>query len=267
MASKQSSYYDDLDGEEIDEEVDIYKYHHLKKLEDQGRERHRDLITMKIVEKKYFNKEQEKILSWSDKEHIRYLHNTDPQKWTYEVLADQFKVDETVIKTIAKAKWLPKKLKLPEEKLGGSKSGFLLKEPAEVSEKEVAGAQKKFSTNRKMSFKEFCVESGSSVATKPTPIKPLSAIENQDTMKPTQEDTLLKYLTGGAKSDKWANQNENLNLRLDEDRTGNTNVYYYDNQHGYQVIQTIKKCVNSRLRNFSLPLLHLAPFRKRKRKE
>lgn len=199
-------------------------------------------MKMKIIEKKYFSEENlsKKNLSWSDKEHIRYLQNTDPKKWTIEVLADQFKVDEAIIKKIAKANWLPKTPKVLEEKLEQSTVSLLSSENTDVSVKTHSKAQKQFQGNKKMSFKEFCLEGGTQVRNKSASVKPTPIEVNQEYSRPTHTETLLNYLRVEGYS-KWASQNGDLNLRLDEDRAGNMNVYHYDNQHGYQVILTSAK--------------------------
>lgn len=217
--------------------MDIYKYHHIKKLEEQEREKYKEFLKFKIVERKYFKKESEKVLSWSDKEHIRYLHNTDPQKWTHEVLSDQFQVEPRYIKAISKAKWIPKKSIEHEETLKEGNSSLLLKESFIEDSKATPKEKQKLSyETQKMSFKEFCTEIGAPVKPKLPPVKPTSELDSQNCSKPTQEEILLKYITGEAKDEKWASSNENVNLYLDEDHSGNVNVYHYDHQHGYQVI-------------------------------
>lgn len=63
---------------------------------------------LKIVGNKYFKPEKgPNLLTWSEKEQIQYLHNSDDTVWTVEKLAQCFPASETTIKKILKSKWRP----------------------------------------------------------------------------------------------------------------------------------------------------------------
>lgn len=54
---------------------------------------------LKIVGNKYFKPDKElNLLTWSEKEQIQYLHNSDGTTWTVEKLAQCFPASETMIK-------------------------------------------------------------------------------------------------------------------------------------------------------------------------
>lgn len=64
--------------------------------------------TFKAIERKHFKPEQEpNMLTWAEKEQIRYLHNEDPNQWTEEKLAESFPASPSVIKKVLKAAWKP----------------------------------------------------------------------------------------------------------------------------------------------------------------
>lgn len=64
--------------------------------------------TFKTIERKHFKPEQEpNMLTWAEKEQIRFLHNEDPNQWTEEKLAESFPATPSVIKKLLKAVWKP----------------------------------------------------------------------------------------------------------------------------------------------------------------
>lgn len=50
----------------------------------------KDMLKKQIVKQKYFKENTPNLLTWSEKEQIRYLHNKDPVGWTLEKLSDSF---------------------------------------------------------------------------------------------------------------------------------------------------------------------------------
>lgn len=55
----------------------------------------------RITERKHFKPPKEpNMLTWSEKEQIRYLHQSEPEKWTPIVLAQSFPASPTIIKVI-----------------------------------------------------------------------------------------------------------------------------------------------------------------------
>uniref|UniRef100_A0A1B6M254 Uncharacterized protein n=1 Tax=Graphocephala atropunctata TaxID=36148 RepID=A0A1B6M254_9HEMI len=62
----------------------------------------------KITERKHFKPPKEpSMLTWSEKEQIRHLHLSDPEKWTPEALARSFPVSPAIVKKLLKLKWKP----------------------------------------------------------------------------------------------------------------------------------------------------------------
>ena len=53
-----------------------------------------------IVKQKYFKEKYPNFLSWSDKEQIKYLHNSNSVEWTVEKLSQGFPASPEVIKVI-----------------------------------------------------------------------------------------------------------------------------------------------------------------------
>ncbi|CAH2087461.1 unnamed protein product [Euphydryas editha] len=60
-----------------------------------------------IVKEKYFKEYMPNLLTWSEKEQIRYLASTQPQEWTPQKLAESFPVTENVVKKLLKYPWKP----------------------------------------------------------------------------------------------------------------------------------------------------------------
>lgn len=53
----------------------------------------------KAVERKHFKPEPEpNMLTWAEKEQIRFLHNDNPSEWTVERLAESFPALPFIIK-------------------------------------------------------------------------------------------------------------------------------------------------------------------------
>lgn len=56
------------------------------------------MTQLKIVGRKYFKPEKGiNLLTWSEKEQIRYLHDSDQDTWTVEKLAESFPASEMTI--------------------------------------------------------------------------------------------------------------------------------------------------------------------------
>uniref|UniRef100_T1J7N9 Uncharacterized protein n=1 Tax=Strigamia maritima TaxID=126957 RepID=T1J7N9_STRMM len=60
---------------------------------------------LKTIERKYFRKPPEvNLLTWAMKEKIRYLHNTDPETWTFQELSEGFPISPEGVKRLLKNK-------------------------------------------------------------------------------------------------------------------------------------------------------------------
>ncbi|XP_021936285.1 uncharacterized protein LOC110837925 isoform X2 [Zootermopsis nevadensis] len=67
------------------------------------------MTQLKIVGRKYFKPEKGiNLLTWSEKEQIRYLHDSDQDTWTVEKLAESFPASEMIIMKVLKSKWRPR---------------------------------------------------------------------------------------------------------------------------------------------------------------
>uniref|UniRef100_A0A336M6D4 CSON010889 protein n=1 Tax=Culicoides sonorensis TaxID=179676 RepID=A0A336M6D4_CULSO len=60
-----------------------------------------------IVRDKYFKQKSPNFLTWAEKEHIRYLHQEDPEEWNVKNLSDSFPIDIHHIKKLLRNKWTP----------------------------------------------------------------------------------------------------------------------------------------------------------------
>ncbi|GBP34428.1 Neugrin [Eumeta japonica] len=64
-------------------------------------------LRRQIVKNKYFEESTPNLLTWSEKEQIRHLHNTEPTEWTPERIAESFPITVAVAKKILKYPWKP----------------------------------------------------------------------------------------------------------------------------------------------------------------
>ena len=70
------------------------------------RSANKEFIKRKMVERKYFKPPTSQTLTHAEREHVQYLHNTDPVTWKPEVIAEQFKIEYEVAKKLVKSKWV-----------------------------------------------------------------------------------------------------------------------------------------------------------------
>ena len=60
---------------------------------------HKVFVQRKMIGHKYFKPTKNPILlTWAEKEQMRYLHNSDPEKWNVEKLAQSFPASEEIVK-------------------------------------------------------------------------------------------------------------------------------------------------------------------------
>ncbi|KAM3965540.1 uncharacterized protein ACR2FA_000387 [Aphomia sociella] len=60
-----------------------------------------------IIKEKYFKENMPNLLTWSEKEQIRYLATTHSEEWTPERIAESFPVTVPVVKKLLKYPWKP----------------------------------------------------------------------------------------------------------------------------------------------------------------
>ncbi|KAJ2949519.1 hypothetical protein O0L34_g15440 [Tuta absoluta] len=60
-----------------------------------------------IIKEKYFKENMPNLLTWSEKEQIRHLAQTQPDEWTPEKIAESFPVTVPVVKKLLKYAWKP----------------------------------------------------------------------------------------------------------------------------------------------------------------
>ncbi|KAG8234572.1 hypothetical protein J437_LFUL015363 [Ladona fulva] len=66
-------------------------------------------LSFVITKDKYFKSAKlPNLLTWSEKEQIKYLHQLDPKEWDVESLSKSFPSTPDIIKKILKSKWKPK---------------------------------------------------------------------------------------------------------------------------------------------------------------
>lgn len=89
--------FDTFNQEAAHIEVDAKKYQaHLRR---------------RTVQHKYFKPYgpvEENLLTWSMKEQLKYLHSSDPDHWTAEVLSKSFPISPQGVVSLIKSHWMPK---------------------------------------------------------------------------------------------------------------------------------------------------------------
>ncbi|PSN46816.1 hypothetical protein C0J52_11197 [Blattella germanica] len=69
---------------------------------------HKQRVQLKMVGQKYFKSPHgPSLLTWAEKEQIKHLHQSDPDKWNIEKLAQSFPATEEIVKKILKSNWHP----------------------------------------------------------------------------------------------------------------------------------------------------------------
>lgn len=101
-----------VDDPEMDLEADFTKLNRTHRQHEAELKRRREQIRLFTVKNKYFKAEkQPNLLTWAEKEQIRYLHKEQPDEWTIEKLAESFPATEETIVKIINAKWTPANMK------------------------------------------------------------------------------------------------------------------------------------------------------------
>jgi len=221
-----------FEEDDFDNEVDVLKFDKLYDDHKKFGEERKEMVKMKIVEQKYFRAPQENKLSWSDKEHIRYLHNTDPQTWTFKMISDHFSVNENTARKIASATWIPKKnTKLKEEDNQVSET-----QVAEFVKLRDPDACRSKSRDRQeiMTLEELHKSMGMEPKREEINHK-LEAEPIHNLKNDTEADKLIQFLSKDRPC-VWAEKREPYpNLKIDSYKNTNSqNVYYYDKKYGYQ---------------------------------
>ncbi|XP_037813871.1 uncharacterized protein LOC119605003 [Lucilia sericata] len=89
-------------------ESDLFNAHKSHKQHELDLQRQKDKIRQHIIERKYFKKEQlPNLLTYAEKEQIKFLHSSDKEEWTVEKLAESFPASAETICKILKANWSP----------------------------------------------------------------------------------------------------------------------------------------------------------------
>ena len=167
--------------------------------------------------------------------YFSYLHNTDPEKWTFEIIAEQFKIDFHVAKAVATAKWLPDKPKTKEGLI--SEENLVIADPTNQPLIQVESGKDE-NSRKIMNWKELSKSMG--IEEEPVQkVSEKSAVYNErlsvlDGIEYNQE-LMMRYTSGENPLSKWAESEAELKIDTDS-----KNVYYYDSKHGYQV--TILYC-------------------------
>lgn len=96
------------DLEDIDDfESDFFDVHHSQKDVEKELAAHQERLGHWIVKNKYFKSHSVNLLTYSEKEQIRHLHDSDKDEWTVEKLAASFPATEETIRKLIRSKWLP----------------------------------------------------------------------------------------------------------------------------------------------------------------
>ena len=203
--------------EDFDDEVNVMN---LEKMYDETQSKKQDIkenIKMKIVKQKYFKDSvEEKTLSWSDKEHIRFLHNSDPQQWTFEMIAEHFRIEPHVAKAVATAKWIPKKPKSEETSLPSSSEMYPLANIAEEQEEITKPPPSPFKSrlfkeNQRVTLQELKKDMGvtEELIKNDSESKAPKVVDFELEDVGVDKDLVLQYLSGKSPISKWAPQESN----------------------------------------------------------
>ncbi|TMW50146.1 hypothetical protein DOY81_004771 [Sarcophaga bullata] len=91
-----------------DLESDLMEAHKSHRQHELEVKKQNDKIRQSIVERKYFRKEPlPNLLTYAEKEQIKYLHSGDKDEWTIEKLAESFPASVETIRKILKSHWTP----------------------------------------------------------------------------------------------------------------------------------------------------------------
>lgn len=91
-------------------EADTSHRHHQKEMDE-----YKEKLRHWIVRDKYFKRKSPNFLTWAEKEHIRHLHQEDPDEWSIEHLCESFPIEIHHIKKLLKNKWAPRDAKRVEK--------------------------------------------------------------------------------------------------------------------------------------------------------
>lgn len=92
-----------------DNECDFFGASHTHLQHEKENTKLKKLIEFKRIERKFFSPiKHPNLLTWSEKEQIKYLFNSDPSTWTPEKLALSFPATIDTIKKVLKSQWAPK---------------------------------------------------------------------------------------------------------------------------------------------------------------
>nr|XP_018903997.1 PREDICTED: uncharacterized protein LOC109035006 [Bemisia tabaci] len=71
--------------------------------------KHRHKVAYNMVKKKYFKRPVEpNMLTYAEKQHIKFLHDDSENNWTVESLSESYPATPHIIKSIVKSKWKAK---------------------------------------------------------------------------------------------------------------------------------------------------------------
>lgn len=226
---------------DLDDEIDPTKFDKLYDSTQRTKQSIDELVKLKIVKQKYFKEPKETSLSWSDKEHIRYLHSTDPQQWTFETIAEQFQIDPAVAKAVATAKWIPKKSKETESIPLDGKEIYPLVNLSEEQERpsKQRHSDRSNADKKRMTWQELRAQMGDAKDEIPQIAKSEESHEQLES-NDTDKDLVLRYLSKDGPS-KWASdKSTSPELKIEENERGPATVFHYDSKHGYQVCMLLR---------------------------
>lgn len=93
---------------EYDPDSDFLTVHKSHRQHDQEMRNLKEKISLWRVRDKYFKVKLPNLLTWAEKEHIRYLNGKEPDEWTPEILSEKFPIDQIHVQKLLKAKWQPR---------------------------------------------------------------------------------------------------------------------------------------------------------------
>ncbi|XP_065354798.1 uncharacterized protein LOC135949227 [Calliphora vicina] len=89
-------------------ESDLFNAHKSHKQHELNLQHQKEKLRQYIIKRKYFNKDPlPNLLTYAEKEQIKFLHSSDNEEWTVEKLAESFPASAETICKILKAHWNP----------------------------------------------------------------------------------------------------------------------------------------------------------------
>lgn len=140
-------------------ESDLFSAHKSHKEHELEQKRQREKVKRYIIKNKYFRDVHlPNLLTYAEKEQIRYLHSYDSEEWTVDKLADSFPASAEIISKIVKSDWTPissKRLRLHDASVIKNWDRFKNGEYKAIIPKELEDHLNKFADRDELDIKSL----------------------------------------------------------------------------------------------------------------